>query len=69
MERKVFELKKIINKDSERLKTSKSKKPQSSSSKIVTSKAFQRVKNETLLESHLKFGTTDEAQNFTNSKK
>ena len=34
------------------------------SSKIVTSEAFQRVTDEILQESHLKFGTTDEAQNF-----
>ena len=34
------------------------------SSKIVTSEAFQRVKDETLQQSHLKFGTTGEAQNF-----
>ena len=40
------------------------KKTQRSSSKIVTSEAYQRVKYETLQESHLKFGTTDEAQNF-----
>ena len=40
------------------------KKTQRSSSKIVTPEAFQRVKNETLQESHLKFGTTDEGQNF-----
>ena len=40
------------------------KKTQRSSSKIVTSEAYQRVKYETLLESHLKFGTTDEEQNF-----
>ena len=40
------------------------KKTQRSSSKIVTSEALQRVKNETLQESHLKFGTTDEGQNF-----
>ena len=40
------------------------KKTQRSSSKIVISEAYQRVKYETLQESHLKFGTTDEAQNF-----
>ena len=40
------------------------KKMQRSSSKIVTSEAYQRVKYETLQESHLKFGTTDEVQNF-----
>ena len=40
------------------------KKTPCSSSKIVTSEAYQRVKYETLQESHLKFGTTDEAQNF-----
>ena len=40
-------------------------KTQRSSSKIfVTSEAFQRVTDETLLENHLKFGTTDEVQNF-----
>ena len=33
-------------------------------SKIVTSEAFQRVTDETLQQSHLKFGTTGEAQNF-----
>ena len=32
--------------------------------KFVTSEAFQRVTDETLQESHLKFGTTGEAQNF-----
>ena len=32
------------------------KEPQRSSSKIVTSKAFQMVKIETLQESYLKFG-------------
>ena len=37
---------------------------QRSSSKIVTSEAFLRVTNETLQESHLKFDTTDKAQNF-----
>ena len=42
----------------------KKKKTQRSSSKIVTSEAYQRVKYETLQESHLKFGTSDEAQNF-----
>ena len=42
----------------------KKKKTQRSSSKIVTSEAYQRVKYETLQESHLKFGTTDVAQNF-----
>ena len=42
----------------------KIQKKQRSSSKIVTSEAFQRVTDETLQESHLKFGTTDEAQNF-----
>ena len=40
------------------------KKTQRSCSKIVTSEASQRVTDETLQESHLKFGTTDEAQNF-----
>ena len=40
------------------------KKTQRSSSKIVTSEAFQRVTDETLQKSHLKFGTTAEAQNF-----
>ena len=39
-------------------------KRQRFSSKKVNSVAFQMVKNETLQESHLKFGTTDEAQNF-----
>ena len=39
-------------------------KPQRSISKIVTSEAFQRVKNETFQESLLNFGTTDEAQYF-----
>ena len=32
------------------------KKPQRSNSKIVTSEAFQRMTDETLQESHLKFG-------------
>ena len=40
------------------------KKTQCSSSKIVTSEAFQKVTDETLQESHLKFGITDEVQNF-----
>ena len=43
--------------------TSRCKKTQRSSSKIVTSKAFQRVTDETLQESHLKF-FGNEAQNF-----
>ena len=30
----------------------------------MTSEAFQRVTDETLQQSHLKFGTTGEAQNF-----
>ena len=30
----------------------------------MTSEAFQRVTDETLQQSHLEFGTTDEAQNF-----
>ena len=41
---------------------------QRSSSKIVTSEAFQRVIYETK-ERHLKFGTTDEGQNFQIKKK
>ena len=44
-------------------------KTQRSSSKIVTSETFQRVTDETLQESHLKFGITDEAQNFQIQKK
>ena len=40
------------------------KKTQRPTTNNVTSEAFQRVKYETLQESHLKFGTTDEAQNF-----
>ena len=35
----------------------------------MTSEAFQRVTDETLQESHLKFGITDEAQNFQIQKK
>ena len=50
-------------------KRQKKKETQRSSSKIVTSEAFQRVTDETLQESHLKFGITDEAQNFQIQKK
>ena len=35
----------------------------------MTSEAFQRVTDETLQQSHLKFGTTGEAQNFRIKKK
>ena len=35
----------------------------------MTSEAFQRVTDETLQESNLKIGTTDEAQNFRIKKK
>ena len=53
MECKIFELKKI-NKELWKTKsTSKCNKTQRSSSKIMTSEAFQRVKNETLQKSHL----------------
>ena len=34
----------------------------------MTCEAFQKVTDETLQESHLKFGTTDEAQNFRTQK-
>ena len=44
-------------------------KTKRSSSKIVTSEAFQRVKYETLQDSHLKLGTTGEAQNCRIKKK
>ena len=49
-----------------------SKKTQRSSSKIVTSEAFQWVTDETITGEPFKvwqmFGTTDEAQNFRNQK-
>ena len=63
-----------INKNKELLETkwtSKCKKKKNTTflSKIVTSEAFQRVTDETLQQSHLKFGTTGEAQNFRIKKK
>ena len=57
MERKIFELKKIKTRNYQTKWTTKCKKPQRSSSKIVTSEALQRVTDETLQESHLKIGT------------
>ena len=57
MECKIFELKKIKTWNYQRLnKLQNAKKTQRSSSKIVTSEAFQRVTDETLQESHLKIG-------------
>ena len=69
MESKINNFRIEKNKKKELLETKwtskcKKKKTQRSSSKIVTFEAYQRVKYETLQESHLKFGTTDEAQNF-----
>ena len=65
MKRKISHLKEIKNKELLETKyTLKCKKLQRSCPKIVTSEAFQRVTDETLQESHLKFGITDEAQTF-----
>ena len=73
MERKIFELKKINKKDLWKTKLiSKSKKTHRSSSKIVTSELWSISKGEKWNftgESHLKFGTTDEGQNFQFQKK
>ena len=56
MERKISGLKKIIRNYQRLINLQNAKKTQRSSSKIVTSEAFQRVTDETLQESHLKAG-------------
>ena len=55
MKRKISHLKKKTRNYSRLNKLQNAKKTQRSCSKIVTSEAFQRVTDETLQESHLKF--------------